>query len=227
MTGSRRSAPASSGRPVPTDPRAESPLFYFRYAPRGIGQRRADVARFFADLSENVSSLVLLAPGRGPGFIDSEPQNGFRSSRRAAALGTCQVFVALLSADYLKNQLCGKEWDAFAQREVREHGFSGHHTVGMSCIIPVIWAPFPSDRLPRAVASVQWFSPRDLPEQATSDHYHAGGISGLMLAGPEPAYRAVTWELAKRIAEIQARYEVEPRVIDYAGLRGTFRKPGD
>ena len=212
------------------DPRAGLPLFYFSHAPAGGLARagRADVDQFFADLSANVSTLIWHAPSSGTGFIDRESQDGAGWwSRRAAALETCQVFIALLSARYLSNEWCGKEWHAFSQRSVRERGFSEHRTAGMSCIIPVMWAPFSRSRLPRAVAGIQWYQPRDLLDQATSDLYHENGILGLMQADPDQAYKAVTWQLAQHIAEIQEGYEVEPRAIDPAGLRDIFQDSGD
>lgn len=212
-------------RPEPTDPPSGGPLFFFSHAPSsGIrGARRGDAERFFRDLSENVSNLVSLPARRDPGFIDSELEGGIHWwPQLAEALGTCQVFIALLSARYLSSEWCGKEWDGFAQRVVRERGFSDHHTVGMTCIIPVMWAPFPRNRVPHAVAGIQWFSPLDLSDEATADLYHEEGILGLLQSGRDQAYQAVAWQLAKRIAEIQERYEVVPQAIDGAVLRNAF-----
>jgi len=48
-----------------------------------------------------------------------------------------------------------------------------------------------------------------------------------MLSGNEGAYQSVTWQLARRIAEITSSYEAGPLTLRYPDLRDIFHQPAD
>lgn len=217
----------------PRDPRATAPAFYLSFTPSG-GLRRSQqpreatiTGRFFAGLTDNVSNLIPFRAGTDPGFMDAATTERTDWEPRLHALGNCQVFVALLSAPYLDSEECGKEWYAFSRRMVMERRGSDHRTTGASCILPVIWRPFPSSRLPRAVAHIQVFQPSDVADKGISELYRQNGLHGLMLSGNDGAYQLATWQLARRIAEITSSYEVEPLTFRYPDLRDIFSEPAD
>jgi hypothetical protein len=113
------------------------------------------------------------------------------------ALGTCQVFVALVSPDYIESEFCGREWNAFTRRRAvrrRERASMPDESDISTCILPVVWTPVPRSRLPRAIASVQRFAPTDA-QKGTRRVYDENGIYGLM-AMHSPDYEVVVWRLA-------------------------------
>ena len=141
------------------------------------------------------------------------------------ALGTCQVFVALLSVPYLTSTWCGMEWHAFGQRRVIRS--TGNSTPYQSAIIPVIWAPVPEKRIPAAVSAVQRFSPTGPPNVNIITQYEQNGIFGLLKQNQGDAYQAVVWSLALQIADIHYTYQVEPMKFHPADLRNLFREQYD
>ena len=207
-----------------------APLFFLSYAhsawQRAQGAQpepNQRIAEFFDDLSENVAQLVAKPPGADPGFMDRSIPGGSRwTPELLEAVGTCQVFVALLSDPYVSSEWCGKEWYAFSQRIVTSRAGDGiGHQTG---IIPVIWTPVPDTRLPKAVRDVQRFSPRGLPDVNIPARYGTDGIFGLKNIGLDTFYQSVVWRLAQRIAEFHFGYVVEPRVIRERELRDIFRE---
>lgn len=210
-------------RGVPDEVRPRAPLFFLSYA----HARRPDepnqwVVQFFDDLSENVAELAGRPAGSDPGFIDRSMAGGTRwPGELLKAVGTCKVFVALLSDPYVASSWCGMEWYAFSQRRVSRR--AGADSVYETGIIPVLWTPVPLDRLPPAVGEVQRFTPRGLPDPTIPARYAAEGIYGLMRMGQEMHYQAVVWRLAQSIAEFHFGYEVDQRVLSLSELRDTFR----
>lgn len=209
------------------------PIFYLSYAKaRGDGSETSSnrgsqlLSQFFEDLSADVSELLPLPPGATPGFIDlSIPAGGVRwSDVVLRALGTCQVFVALLSAPYLESDWCGMEWFAFTQRSVYTRSESAPKA--QTCILPVLWSPIRDVRLPRSVLSVQRYSPNNLPYPDLAQLYENEGIFGLMRMRHEDFYQTVVWQLARRIAHIQLDQRVEPRTFTLEELRNSFGDEG-
>src|SRR5215472_7793444 len=106
------------------DPKA--PLFFLSYARSAAAEaqmipreRNRFFFRFFDDLSENVAELVSRPPGSDPGYMDRSISGGVHwRSELLEAIGTCQVFVALLSVRYFGSHWCSREWYAFSQRTV-------------------------------------------------------------------------------------------------------------
>jgi hypothetical protein len=201
----------------------EGELFFLSYAhPGPIGrQRPSEVVKFFDDLSENVAELVSRPAGSDPGYMDTlVPKSGRPSDHLLAVLGSCQVFVALISERYLTSESCAMEWSAFAQRQVilRQDG-----TISMAtAIIPVIWAPVRPENIPPAIAEIQWFQPRDMPYFNLSERYRSEGIFGLQKVD-EDAYETVVWRLAQSISEVYYANYVIPREFGVANLHNIFK----
>jgi transcriptional regulator with XRE-family HTH domain len=206
------------------------PLFYLSYSlqagreseVRGTPIRR--IGKFFEDLSENVAQLSGLPAGQDPGYMArSFPDGRGWPAELLAGLGTCQVFVPLLSRPYFSSTQCGMEWYAFTQRRVvsRTSGRRG----GQAAIIPVIWAPARESDMPAAVRSIQWFSPNSQPDADLGNTYQRNGVAGLLQMRMDAAYGAVVWQLAQRIVEIADNLYVESVSLSQDNLRDVFWRP--
>jgi hypothetical protein len=202
-----------------------APAFFLSYARAPVPEANAPVERFFDDLRKDVSQLVALMPGDENGFMDRNLEAGIHwEPELLRMVGTCRVFIALLSDPYLfRSKWCAMEWDLYAKRTVTRKGSAG--TPGSStfaqAILPVIWAPI-SAPLPDPVSRVQQFMPSDLPDRYVN-LYRSDGVLGTMNVDAE-AYRAVTWKLALEIQKAVATYDVTPvRREKTTGLRRTFR----
>jgi hypothetical protein len=167
------------------------------------------VMRFFDELTENVNELVGSPAGQDPGFVDLGRGGGESWQETVlGAVGTCQVFVCLLSRPLLKSPWCCREWDAFARRAVVPRG--GSARPGDTAIVPVLWAPL-SDPMPPMVAKINVFRPTGLPKEHYAARYLANGLFGLLRSEPD-IYEAILWKLALHIQRIHTQYWVEPRI---------------
>jgi hypothetical protein len=164
------------------DPR--SPLFFLSYAHSSVTGRAQGrnwrFIKFFEDLSENVAELVSRPAGSDPGYMD---QPSIAAGRRwtpelLRALGTCQVFVALLSPIYIDSAWCSLEWQAFSRRQVTSH--PGGEISNETAIIPVLWAPVREQDVPKKIRAVQWFYPLGMPETDKAASYEGDGVVGLL-----------------------------------------------
>ncbi len=206
-----------------------APLFFVSYAvikqprraPGGWQEANTNALRLFTELSIHVNALVSRPAGADPGFINRNMRGGERwTPELLEAVGTCQVFVALLSPAYLDSEWCALEWNLFASRTIaRRDGRTDHET----CILPVSWAPAdscePPDRL-------QWFSPDGTPDEGVVPNYHQEGLYGL-LSMKNDASHVVIWKLAQRIVELSRSHWVEPRVLTAPhGLDRKFPRRG-
>jgi hypothetical protein len=197
--------------------------FFISYAHAGPDSNQA-AGRFYNELRGDLQTLVGLPVGTDMGFFDSE---GLRPAMRwphelAAALGTCQVLVALLSVPYLKSEWCGKEWYAFTQREMEPIPGAGRFQ-NQGSIIPVRWAPIPFE-LPSVVKDeVQIFRPQGTKDQPDlPELYEREGIFGLLRTRQEEAFRSVIWDLAKSIQQIYYSQRLRPRDFVPSELMNVF-----
>jgi hypothetical protein len=226
--------PMSGTRGMPDELDPLTPLFCLSYAHPGehLGpgpprEPSRDVIKFFDDLAETVGDLVPRQQGSYPGYMDrSIPEGGHWSHELLAAIGTCQVFVALLSPSYFVSLWCSKEWDAFSQRKSTPRaGSRPDHQTG---IIPVIWAPILHERVPPVISDIQRFSPHGLPDPDIAAHYQENGVLGLLRMWQEPAYQAayqaVVWRLAQRIARRRSTHWVETHIFRQSELRDIFQE---
>ncbi|HEY1623084.1 MAG TPA: TIR-like protein FxsC [Streptosporangiaceae bacterium] len=202
--------------------RRSAPLFFLSYA--HVGHPSPLVVKFFNDLSEDVAEAVGRPTGSEPGFMDRSMAGGARwTGELLKAIGTCQVFIALLSDPYVASSWCSKEWFAFSRRKVISR--SGEDAAFQTGMIPVTWAaPIPEFRLPEPVRLVQRFSPREFGGENMRAPYETDGIYGLLRQQLEPHYRWVVWRLAQSIAEFHFAYRVEPLVLHEEELHDTFRE---
>ena len=215
--------------PVTADLRA--PVFFLSYAhqhyrlpepAKDVNQR---ALQLYVDLSEHVYELLGLPPGRDAGFMDRELDGGQKwSAELAYAVGSCQVFIPLLSPQYLISEWCAREWDAFTRRPFRAHP-GATPSPGETSVIPVIWSYVDPRRLPPEIQQVQVFSPARLPSSQMAALYREEGLYGLLNLGREgrEAYDVVVWRLAQRVAAAFGTHHVEPRdAQDFVNLRGRF-----
>jgi len=209
---------------LPEEVRPRGPLFFLSYAHAGRrGQPNRDVLQFFEDLSQDVAELVGWPAGSDPGFLDRSMAGGTHwPAELLNAVGTCKVFVPLLSDPYVASRWCGMEWYAFSRRTVTRHaGNGGDSETG---IIPVIWTPVPEDRLPSVIGDIERFSPRGLPDETLPGRYADDGVYGLMRLGHLMDCRGIIWRLAQRIAEFHFGHEVAPLVLGRDDLHDVFRE---
>ena len=197
-------------------PAATGPLFFLSYArePGASGERL--VTRFFDDLTEDVAQLVASAPGASISFRDDSIRGGMPWREELLdALGTCQVFIPLISVAYVTSQWCAMEWDAFSRRTVT----SAPSAPRGSPIVPVIWGPITASQIPEPIQRYQWF------QATTTDTESYGyGLSGLLQTKQEDTYRRLVWQLARRIAELSRTYHVEEQTMRWDELRNIFRQ---
>jgi hypothetical protein len=211
-----------------SDPSA--PVFFLSYnRSKSINRQSSPfepnrrVRQFFHDLTDGVGELVGLLPGQDAGFMDVTMEGGQVWTRRLLrAVGTCQVFVALLSTGYLNSSPWGAmEWDLFRRRKalIRTTGEPADEDTG---IIPVIWAPTQTSA-PKRVSRVQRFQPwDDLSNISFQSQYERDGLYGLIHTNPA-GYDAVVWKLAMYIQKLQHEFWVEPDVrTTVKGLSRTF-----
>lgn len=209
--------------PVLATASSAAPAFFLSYARSSAARANQNVERFYRDLQHNLSQLLPEEPERQTGFMDRHLEAGTRwQPELLRMVGTCRVFVALLSEPYLfHSNWCAMEWDLFSRRTVRSRRRDGGPSHYSQAILPVIWAPITS-RIPLRVNRVQRFLPTDLPERFV-ETYRSDGILGAMRVDSS-GYEAIVWKLALEIQERVASYDVAPLLVHTTdGLRRTFR----
>ena len=111
------------------------------------------------------------------------------------ALATCRVFVPLYSRRYFESDNCGKEWFAFARREVN-HNARGRPAV--NAIVPALWTSLGRATLPDVAQSIQYHH-SDLGER-----YSTEGFYGIMkLQQYRADYQRAVHRLAERIVDVR------------------------
>ena len=184
------------------------------------------VARLFDDLSRHVDELMGCPTGVDPGFLDRSMEAGTKWAPEVlAAVGTCHVFISLISSGYLKSKWCAMEWDAFSQRKVDRR--SSVSSESETAILPVIWSPM-QEEFPATVRELQLFRPRQLKDPGIAQSYLDEGVYGLLTLEEKAAYQAVAWRLAQQIVHSFHTYDVERRIpTDLQQLRKSFRSDGE
>ena len=190
---------ATDGRPGdehPTGPTfflsyAHTPKSEFAVAEADGGRRYATV--FFRDLCAHLRELLGCKAGEEPGFMDEAMEGGERwDGELRKMLGTCQVFVPLLSPRYGRSKWCEREWRAFECRTVQPT--RSRRGGPRSAIVPVLWMPEPVENLPKWVQTVQVFTPNHLHEQDAAACYWQDGVYGLRATNHD-AYEIITWRI--------------------------------
>src|SRR6266571_4162480 len=203
-------------------PAVNMPYFFLSYArtPKRDQNDKSDpdrwVYKLYRDLCENILSLINVEP-ESVGFMDRENRLGVRwSEELTRALATCRVFVPLYSERYFESENCGKEWFAFARRELT-HIARGPQP-SMSAIVPVLWTTIDQSILPGAARSIQ-YNHRDLGAR-----YCADGFYGIIkLNRYRDDYQLAVLRLAQRIVAVarETRISNEPPA-DYDALPSAF-----
>jgi FxsC-like protein len=180
--------------------RDDRPYFFLSYArtPKRDPMDRDDPDRWVYKLYKDLCDAILQMTDARPeaaGFMDRENKIGTRwSPGLVAALATCRVFVPLYSRRYFESDNCGKEWFAFARREVNRRARGAQVT---DAIVPALWTRLDRNRVPEVARSVQ-YEHSDLGER-----YRAEGFYGIMkLRDYRTDYRRAVHRLAERIVAI-------------------------
>jgi FxsC-like protein len=129
------------------------------------------------------------------GFMDVENKVGAEwSPELINALKKCRVFVPLYSRRYFESDNCGREWFAFARREVIHRARGGER---VDAIVPALWTRLERDRLPAIARTLQYAHPE------LGERYCADGFYGIIkLRDYRTDYRRAVYRLAERIIEL-------------------------
>jgi FxsC-like protein len=204
------------------------PYFFLSYArtPRRDPGDKEDpdrwVHKLYKDLCDAILQMTDVLPEEA-GFMDRENRLGAEwSPELTTALAACRVFVPLYSRRYFESDNCGKEWFAFARREVN-HRAQGRRVV--SAIVPALWTRLDRDRIPEVAQSLQYDHP-DLGER-----YCTEGFYGIMkLRNYRSDYNRAVYRLAERIvaigdesvAQADDQFIREMRRKDFESLQSAF-----
>jgi TIR domain len=201
-----------------TERARRGPLFFMSYAHPPFREHQGSlqqVTEFFHELRELVIEHAGLRAGEDPGFMDTTIAGGRQWNRELrTAVGTCGVFVALLSPHYFASKWCGKEWNAFARRPVVGAATSE------TAMLPVIWMPWRGAKVPSAIEPVQRFMP-DRAGSEIAGRYRQDGVRGMIFMG-DSGYQTVLWQLATRIADIVDTHEVGTLILEPDELISAF-----
>jgi FxsC-like protein len=176
------------------------PYFFLSYArtpKRDPGDRDNPdrwVHKLYKDLCDAILQMTDVQPAE-VGFMDVENKVGAEwSPGLMNAIKNCRVFVPLYSRRYFESPNCGREWFAFARREVTHRWRDGERVVA---IVPALWTRLERDRIPAIAQTFQYDHP-DLGER-----YCADGFYGIMkLRNYQADYRRAVHRLAERIIEV-------------------------
>jgi FxsC-like protein len=176
------------------------PYFFLSYA-RTPKRDQSDkenpdrwVYKLYRDLCDEILQMTaVLAPEAG--FMDTENKLGAEwSPELMAAIKNCRVFVPLYSRRYFESENCGREWFAFARREVNHRARSGER---VEAIVPALWTRIDHDAIPAIAQTLQY----DHPDMG--QRYRADGFYGIMkLRNYRDEYKKAVHRLAERIIEL-------------------------
>jgi FxsC-like protein len=180
--------------------RDDRPYFFLSYArtPKRDPADRDDPDRWVYKLYKDLCAAILQMTDARPeeaGYMDRENQIGAQwSPELTTALARCRVFVPLYSRRYFESDNCGREWFAFARREIT-HRARGRQVV--DAIVPALWTRLPRDKLPYVAQSVQF------DHQFLGERYCTEGFYGIMkLQNYRADYQRAVHRLAERIIAI-------------------------
>jgi len=176
------------------------PYFFLSYA-RTPKRDPADaenpdrwVHKLYKDLCNEILQLTDAEPAEA-GFMDVENKLGAEwSPELMSAIKNCRVFVPLYSRRYFQSDNCGREWFAFARREVTHRARGGGR---VDAIVPVLWTALDRDQIPLVAQQLQYAHPE------LGERYCAEGFYGLMkLQNYRSSYHKAVHRLAERIIEL-------------------------
>lgn len=200
------------------------PYFFLSYAhtPKWHPSDQSDpdrwVGQLFEDLCKSILAMTNAHP-RSVGFMDRVSGPGARwSEELAQALATCKVFVPLYSERYFGSEHCGREWFAFARRELTHRARTRRIS---SAIVPALWADVDEDSLPAVAKSIK-YDHADLGQR-----YDAEGFYGLIkLKRFRKDYDLAVHQLARRIVRVAKETDLDvAEPVDYHSLECAFGSP--
>ena len=110
------------------------------------------------------------------------------------SLARCRVFVPLYSRRYFESDNCGREWFAFARREITRRARGGQV---VDAIVPALWTRADRDKLPDVAQAVQF------DHNVLGERYCTEGFYGIMkLQNYRADYQRAVHRLAERIIAI-------------------------
>ena len=180
--------------------REERPYFFLSYArtPKRDPADKEDpdrwVYKLYRDLCAVILQLTEVSAGEA-GFMDRENRLGAEwSPELVSALQRCRVFVPLYSRRYFESKYCGKEWFAFARREITSRARGDAPT---NAIVPALWTRMDPGRIPRIAQSFQF------DDATLGERYCTEGFYGIMkLQNYRADYQRAVHKLAQRIVDI-------------------------
>ena len=180
--------------------RDDRPYFFLSYArtPKRDPSDRDDPDRWVFKLYKDLCGAILQMTDARPeeaGFMDRENKLGSEwSPELSTALARCRVFVPLYSRRYFESDNCGREWFAFARREIT-HKARGSQVV--DAVVPALWTRIDRDKLPHVAQSVQF------DHNFLGERYCTDGFYGIMkLQNYRADYQRAVHRLAERIIAV-------------------------
>ena len=201
--------------------RDDRPYFFLSYArtPKRDPTERDDPDRWVYKLYKDLCAEILQMTDARPeeaGFMDRENQIGaLWSPELTSALARCRVFVPLYSPRYFESDNCGREWFAFARREIT-HRARGRQMV--DAIVPALWTKLSRDKLPYVAQSVQF------DHKFLGERYCTEGFYGIMkLHNYRTDYQRAVHRLAERIITIgDESVPFAEEAVSYPSTRSDF-----
>jgi len=201
--------------------RDDRPYFFLSYArtPKRDPTDRDDPDRWVYKLYKDLCAEILQMTDARPeeaGFMDRENQIGaLWSPELTSALARCRVFVPLYSRRYFESDNCGREWFAFARREIT-HRARGRQMV--DAIVPALWTKLQRDQLPYVAQSVQF------DHKFLGERYCTEGFYGIMkLHNYRTDYQRAVHRLAERIIAIgDESVPFAEEAVSYPSTRSDF-----
>ena len=192
----------SSGEPCISDEGSRDirPYFFLSYA-RTPKRNPADkenpdrwVHKLYRDLCDEILQMTDVQPAEA-GFMDVENKLGAEwSPELMDAIKNCRVFVPLYSRRYFESDNCGREWFAFARREVIHRARGGER---IDAVVPILWTRLDRDKIPPVAQKLQYAHPE------LGEKYGADGFYGLIkLRNHRAAYQLAVHRLAQRIVDL-------------------------
>ncbi|HTR92947.1 MAG TPA: TIR-like protein FxsC [Trebonia sp.] len=179
------------------------PYFFLSYArtpKRDLADRENPdrwVHKLYKDLCDEILQMTDVQPSEA-GFMDTENKLGAEwSPELMNALKNCRTFVPLYSRRYFESDNCGREWFAFARREITHQARGGERA---DAIVPALWTRLDRGSIPAIAQLVQYEHPE------LGERYRTDGFYGLMkMHNYRAAYQRAVHRLAERIIEIGDR----------------------
>jgi FxsC-like protein len=220
MSSGERHASDTAGQDI-------RPYFFLSYA-RTPKRDPADkenpdrwVQKLYKDLCNAILQMTDVQPAEA-GFMDMENKLGAEwSPELMDAIKNCRVFVPLYSRRYFESDNCGREWFAFARREVNHRARGGEQ---VDAIVPALWTRLDRDMIPAIAQRYQYAHP------GLGERYCADGFYGIMkLRNYRDNYQRAVHRLAERIIELgdksvaHADYDVQRMERkDFESLQSAF-----